>query len=359
MIITCLKEVKKQEGRVALIPDNVKELVASGHTVLMQKDAGIHVGFTNEHYTQAGAQIIESTEDCIAKSDLVVKVKEPTIDEVKLMKPGQMFFGYLHLAAIPETLQTIVDQKIKAIGFETVELEDGRLPLLSPMSEIAGKLASQNGAHILRFDQGGRGVLLGGTETVEPGKVVILGGGVVGRNAAMIAVGLGAETTILDLNEDRLKDLHDEFEGELITKVSTPDVIEEEVMSADLVVGAVLVVGKKAPHLVTEDLVKRMKKGSVIVDVSVDQGGCVQTSEVTTHQNPTVTKHGVLHYGVANMPGSVPVTSTLALNHASFKYIKALADLGYDACVKEFPEMKRAVNCEEGRIVHAGLEGVI
>lgn len=359
MIITCLKEVKKQEGRVALIPANVKELTESGHTVIMQKDAGFHVGFSNEDYTKAGAEIVDTTADCIAKADLVVKVKEPTIDEVKLMKPGQMFFGYLHLAAIPQTLQVILDQKIKAIGFETVEMEDGRLPLLSPMSEIAGKLASQNGAHLLRFDQGGRGVLLGGTETVEPAKVVILGGGVVGRNAAMIAVGMGAETTILDLNEDRLKALHDEFEGELITKVSTPEIIESEVTQADLVVGAVLVVGKKAPHLVTEDLVKKMKKGSVIVDVSVDQGGCVQTSEVTTHEQPVVVKHDVLHYGVANMPGSVPVTSTLALNHASFPYMKALADLGYDECLQKFPEMKKAVNCADGQIVHAGLEGVL
>ncbi len=359
MIISCLKEVKKQEGRVCIIPDNVKEFVADGHTVLIQKDAGIHSGFENEDYIQAGATIIEQTKDLIEQSDLVCKVKEPTIEEVKMMREGQIFFGYLHLAAIPDTLQAIVDQKIHALSFETLELEDRSLPLLAPMSEIAGKLATQNGAHALRFDQGGRGVLMGGTITVKPARVLVLGGGVVGQNAADIAIGMGADTTILDISQDRLDQLKTKYGRRCHVMLSTPETVEKLAIESDLVVGAVLIVGEKAPRLVTEDLVKKMKRGAVIVDVSVDQGGCVETSEVTTHEHPTVVKHGVLHYGVANMPGSVPVTGTLALNNVSFPYFKELANLGLEGVCSKYPEMKKAINCTMGNIVHPGIMNIL
>lgn len=359
MIISVLKEVKTREGRVALIPQNVKELKENGHEVLMQEHAGVISGFNDEDYIQAGAEIVKKTKDLIERSDMVVKVKEPTIDEVNMMGKGQIFFGYLHLAAIPETLKVIVNKEIIALGFETVELPDGKLPLLAPMSEIAGKLASQNGANFLRFDQGGRGVLLGGTSTVAPAKVLILGGGVVGQNAADIAIGLGGETTILDISTDRLEALREKYGNSCHLQLSAEDTIHKHVLESDLVVGSVLIVGEKAPKLVSEELVKKMKEGSVIVDVSVDQGGCVETSEVTTHENPIVLKYGVLHYGVANMPGSVPITSTLALNNASFPYIRELANLGFEEVGKQYPEMQKAVNCSLGEIVHPGLQGIL
>jgi len=359
MIISVLKEVKVREGRVVLIPDNVKELTASGHTVLVQKDAGLLSGFRDQDYVASGAEIIEDTKTLIDKSDLVVKVKEPTIQEVDMMHEGQIFFGYLHLAAIPNTLKAIVHRKIHALGFETLQMENGSLPLLAPMSEIAGRLASQNAAHFLRFDQGGRGVLIGGTSTVEPAKVVVLGGGVVGHNAADVAIGMGGKTTIVDISEQRLEEFKKQYGTRCEVALSSPENISNLVKEADVVVGSVLIAGEKAPKLVTEDMVKTMKKGSVLVDVSVDQGGCVETSEVTTHDKPVVVKHGVLHYGVANMPGSVPVTATLALNNASYPYIKALADHGVEQVCEKYPEMKHAINCSLGNVVHPGLKDIL
>ena len=359
MKISVLKEVKSREGRVALIPANVQELVKNGHEVFVQQDAGILSGFSNEDYSKEGAVIVESTKDCIEKADLVLKVKEPTIEEVKMMRAGQMFFGYLHLAAIPETLQTILDKKIIALGFETVALPGGNLPLLAPMSEIAGRLATQNGAHHLRFDQGGNGKLIGGTSTVAPANVLVLGAGVVGRNAADVAVGMGAKTTVLDLDTDRLETLKKIYGDKIHVVRSSREEIEKRLPTTDLLVGSVLIVGEKAPKLVTEEMVKTMPKGSVILDVSVDQGGCVETSEVTTHEKPVLEKHGVLHYGVANMPGSVPVTATLALNNASFPYTLELANLGLEAVCEKFPEMKKAINCANGKIVHDALKDIL
>lgn len=359
MIIGVLKEVKVWEGRVALIPNNVREIKRHGHTILIQQDAGIFSAFTNEDYQGAGAEIVKDTKEIIDRGDLIVKVKEPTLDEIHMMRKGQIFFGYLHLAAIPQTMKAILDQKIVALGFETVELSHGQLPLLAPMSEIAGKLATQNGAHFLRFDQGGRGVLMGGASAVPPARVLILGGGVVGQNAADIAIGMGAHTTILDVSKNRLDQLKEKYGNRCHVMLSNIGTIERLSMESDLIIGAVLIVGEKAPNLVTESMVKKMKKGAVIVDVSVDQGGCIETSEVTTHEKPVVIKHGVLHYGVANMPGSVPVTSTLALNHASFPYILALCNLGYEGVCKKFPEMKRSVNCAYGEVVHPGLRDVL
>ena len=359
MKIAVLKEVKVLEGRVALIPANIQALKASGHEVFVQRDAGILSGFKNEDYSLAGAEIIEATKELIQRSDLVVKVKEPTLEEIDMMRRGQIFFGYLHLAAIPNTLKAILHKEINALGFETVELKDHSLPLLAPMSEIAGRLASQNGAHFLRFDQGGRGVLIGGTSTVPPAKVLVLGAGVVGENAADVAIGMGGETTVLDISQSKLDHLKNRFGDKCTTMISKKELIEKLAVEADLIIGSVLIVGEKAPKLISEELVKKMKTGSVIVDVSVDQGGCVETSEVTTHENPVVVKHGVLHYGVANMPGSVPVTGSLALNNASFKYIKLLANHGFEACCEKYPEMKKAVNCSLGRVVHPGLEGIL
>lgn len=359
MIISILKEVKKLEGRVALVPSNVKELVAKGHKVLVQKDAGLISGFVDQDYTQAGAEIVLTTKELIERADLVHKVKEPTLEEVDMMRPGQMFWGYLHLAAIPDTLKKILDKKIIALGFETLQLPDGSLPLLAPMSEIAGKLATQNGAHLLRFDQGGRGILLGGTSTVPPAKVLVLGAGVVGSCAAEVAVGMGAHTTILDLSPQRLDLLKKIYGDKINVARSTPETIQALLKDTDLLVGAVLIAGEKAPKLVTEDMVKTMRKGAVIVDVSVDQGGCIATSEVTTHDKPYVLKHHVLHYGVANMPGSVPVTATLALNNATFPYTKEIMDLGLDGACKKYPEMQKAINCANGEVVHPALKHVL
>lgn len=356
MIISCLKEIKVREGRVCLIPSNVVELVAGGHTVYIQKNAGVNAGFSDADYRKAGAKIVAKTKDLIAKADLVVKVKEPSIQEIKMMRAGQMFFGYLHLAPIPQTLKVILQKRITALGFETLQLADGSLPLLAPMSEIAGKLATQNGAHFLTFSQGGRGVLIGGTATVKPSKVIVLGGGVVGQSAADIAIGMGAHTTIFESQARKIEFLKQKYgtKADIVTMDS--DLLAHMIKEVDLVVGGVLIVGEKAPKIVTAAMVKSMKKGTVIVDVSVDQGGCVATSEVTTHEKPIVVKHGVLHYGVANMPGSVPVTSTLALNNASFKYIKALCDNGLDGCLQKYPEMQLAVNCRDGVIMHDGLK---
>lgn len=358
MIIAALKEIKIREGRVVLIPDNVRELKEAGHEVLIQKEAGVASGYSDQDYEVAGAEIVVTTEDLIRRSDLVLKVKEPTISEVKMMRPGQIYFGFLHLAAIPETMAAILERKIIAFAFDTVQLSDGRLPLLAPMSEIAGKLATQNGAHFLRYDQGGRGILMGGTSTVPPANVLILGAGVVGRNATDVAIGMGAKVTVLELSPQRIDNLKKHYGNNCTILLSNPETTARLILEMDLVVGAALIVGEKAPHLVSEAMVKTMKKGSVIVDVSVDQGGCIATSEVTTHENPIIVKQGVLHYGVANMPGSVPVTATQALNHASFPYIKLLANLGSDDVCQKYPEMQKALNCHQGQIIHPALQNL-
>ncbi len=359
MKLAVLKEVKAREGRVALTPDNVKNLVASGHIVYVQNQAGVLSSFSDDDYVKAGATLLAKTADLIDKADVVLKVKEPTLDEVDMMRAGQIFFGYLHLAAIPETLKKILAKKIIAVGYETLQFKNGDLPLLAPMSEIAGKLATQNGAHFLRFDQGGRGILMGGTSTVAPAKVLVLGGGVVGRNASDIAIGMGAKTTILEASPQKMEILKKVYGATATIEMSTPENIKRLLPDTDLVVGAVLIAGEKAPKLVTEAMVKTMRKGSVIVDVSVDQGGCVETSEVTTHENPIVVKHGILHYGVANMPGSVPVTATLALSNATFPYVQRLLDSGFVKVCEQYPEMQKAVNCANGEIVHEALKGIL
>lgn len=356
MIIGVLKETKSQERRVAMTPQGAKALVASGHSVLIEKNAGVGAGFSDADYRLQGAAIAQKPDALIRKSDLVVKVKEPTVREIKSMRPGQLLFCYLHLAAFPELTQKILKQKIVALGYETLLLADGSLPLLAPMSEIAGKLATQNGAHFLRADQGGRGVLIGGTEKVAPADVVILGAGVVGTNAARIAAGMGARTHLVDVAQSRLERARDQC-GELCQiYASNSDVIADLVPKADLLIGAVLIPGAHAPKLVSKALVKKMKKGSVVLDVAVDQGGCIETSEVTTHDKPIIVKHGVLHYGVANIPGAVPVTATLALTQETIKYIQAIADYGLEAAIYECPEIQHAINCASGQLAHPALK---
>lgn len=355
MIISVLKETKEREGRVALTPANVKELTRLKHKVYVQKNAGIAIGFTNKDYRKAGGRILASTRDLIKKAKLILKVKEPTFKELNMMKEGQIVFSFLHLAPEKKLIRKILQKKIVALAYETVELKDGSLPLLAPMSEIAGRLATQNGAHFLRADKGGKGVLIGGTSRAKPAVVLILGGGVVGENAAKVAMGMGGTTCIVDISQKRLKTLKKKYRGHLKTSLSTPKNIRRLVPQADLLIGAVLLPGAHAPKLVPRSLVKKMKKGSVIVDVSIDQGGCVETSVVTSHNKPVVTKHGVLHYGVPNMPGSVPMTGTLALTNATLPYIKKLANLGLAGACRKHPEMRLAINCAYGEIVHPGL----
>lgn len=354
MKICLLKETKESEGRVALTSSNVKELVRLESKVYFQKGAGVLSGFADRDYVRAGATIFKKTKDGIKNADLVLKVKEPTIPELNLMRPGQMIFCFLHLAAEPQLLKKILKRKIVALGYETIQLKDGRLPLLAPMSEIAGQLAALNGAHFLRSDFGGRGVLLGGTQTVRPAEVVILGGGTVGENAAKIALGLGANTHIIDASEWRLSALKKKYKNGHFY-LSRPKVIRRLTKNADLVIGAVLRAGAKAPKLVTKAMVKSMKKGSVIVDVAVDQGGCVATSEVTSHDHPIVVKHGVLHYGVANIPAVVPVTGTFALTGATFPYIRLIAQKGLAEACRIKPELRLAINVAYGEIVHPAL----
>jgi alanine dehydrogenase len=328
--------------------------VADGHTVHIEKNAGVGSGITDEEYKQAGAKILPDAQAVFAESDLILKVKEPQAKEVPMLRKGQLLFTYLHLAAHAKLTHDLVKTGATCIAYETVQTANGALPLLTPMSEIAGRLATQIGANYLERPMGGRGVLLGGVPGVEPGEVIIIGGGIVGTNAAKVALGLGARVTIFDLSLDRLRYLDDVFNGHVRTVFSVGHYLDNLLPSADLVVGAVLIPGKQAPRIVTKDMVKKMKKGSVIVDVSVDQGGCIETIHSTTHSAPTYEWEGVLHYGVANIPGAVPWTSTRALTNATLPYVLKLAKFGYQACMDD-PSLHRGVNIHQGEIVHAGV----
>jgi alanine dehydrogenase len=329
MIIGIPKEIKPQENRVAMTPGGVASLVRAGHVVLVEDGAGLGSGLTNEEYLKAGAKLVSAQDAWAAK--MVIKVKEPLASEYKFLRPDLILFTYLHLAAAEELTRALLASKCTGIAYETVQLPDGSLPLLTPMSEVAGRMATQVGAHYLEKSQGGRGVLLGGVPGVAPGNVVVLGGGVVGTNAAKMALGLGAQVTMMDVSHKRLQYLDDVFGGRLITITSTEPNIWEAVSHADLVIGAVLIVGAKAPNLVPREMLKVMKEGSVIVDVSVDQGGCVETIKPTTHKDPTYVIDGVVHYGVANMPGAVPRTSTFALTNQTLPYAMKIAAKGLDA----------------------------
>ncbi|MGB3810826.1 MAG: alanine dehydrogenase [Parvibaculum sp.] len=353
------KEIKVHEYRVGMTPSSVREAVHNGHEVLVQKGAGFEIGLFDEQYLAAGAELTDSPEEIYARSDMIVKVKEPQPHERKMLREGQILFTYLHLAADPEQARGLMESGVIAIAYETVTDARGGLPLLAPMSEVAGRMSIQAGAHSLEIAQGGRGMLLGGVPGVPAAKVVVLGGGVSGMNAARMAMGLEAHVTVIDLNLHRLYELDLQFGPKLNTIYSTVDAIEEHVLGADLVIGAVLVPGAAAPKLVSEELVKKMKKGSVLVDIAIDQGGCFATSRPTTHAQPTYIKHGVVHYCVANMPGAVARTSTFALNNATLPFILALADKGYAKAFAENPHLMAGLNVFKGQITYKAVSDAL
>ncbi|ARI76424.1 alanine dehydrogenase [Halobacillus mangrovi] len=354
MIIGIPKEIKNNENRVAITPSGVVNLIRAGHTILIESNAGEGSNFTNEEYKQAGATIIESASDVWAQAEMVMKVKEPLPAEYGYFRKGLILFTYLHLAAEPELTEALLENEVTAIAYETVTANN-KLPLLTPMSEVAGRMATQVGAQYLEKSYGGKGILLSGVPGVSRGKVVIIGGGIVGTNAAKIAIGLGAHVTILDLNPDRLRELDDQFGSDIQTLMSNPFNIAEAVKEADLVIGAVLIPGAKAPKLVTEDMVKSMKEGSVIVDVAIDQGGNFETVDhITTHDNPIYEKHGVLHYAVANIPGAVPRTATIALTNVTIPYAIQIASKGVTEAI-ENPAIEQGVNTVNGKLTYEAV----
>ncbi len=349
------KEIKNREYRVGLTPTAVRELTSRGHEVMVETHAGEAIGLSNEMYERVGAKILPNAAEVFAAADMIVKVKEPQAVEIKMLRPGQTLFTYLHLAPDPAQTRGLLDSGAVAIAYETVTDARGGLPLLAPMSEVAGRMSIQAGAHSLEIAQGGRGMLLGGVPGVPAAKVVILGGGVVGTNAARMAMGLEAHVTILDVSIHRLYELDLQFGAMLNTIYSTIDSIEEHVTGADLVIGGVLLPGAAAPKLITEKMVRHMKKGSVIVDVAIDQGGCAETSHATTHDDPTYIVHDVVHYCVANMPGGVARTSTFALNNATLPFTLALADLGPDEAMRKNPHLRAGLNVYKHTLTYAAV----
>lgn len=348
MIIGVPKEIKISENRVGLTEAGVKQLVKEGHTVYVEKDAGLGSSITNQQYEKAGAKILDSKKEVYAKAEMIMKVKEPLPDEYELLREEQILYTYLHLAAEPKLTKVLCERKVKAIAYETIELENGSLPLLVPMSEVAGRMATQIGAFYLQKDHGGKGILLGGVTGVRPAKVTIIGGGIVGTNAAKMAVGLGAEVTVLDVSLSRLEYLDDIFQGRCMTLYSNAQNIEQAVKEADLLIGAVLITGHKAPTLVSKDMVSNMGKGSVVVDVAVDQGGCIETCRPTSHANPTFEVEGVIHYCVPNMPGVVSRTSTYALTNVTLKYASMLAKWGVEEAVAKDKALLKGINVYKG-----------
>ncbi|WP_455243862.1 alanine dehydrogenase [Petrachloros mirabilis] len=355
MIVGIPKEIKDHEYRVSVTPEGVRALQRAQHEVLVEKSAGLGSGYSDEDYRSAGASVLSSKEEVFRRAELIVKVKEPQLSECPLFRPSQVLFTYLHLASSPELTKSLLEAKITAVAYETIEAKDGTLPMLKPMSEIAGRMSVQVGARYLETTQGGKGLLLAGVPGVEPAKVVVLGAGVVGSAATRIAVGMGAQVTVINLDIERLRYLDDHYRGRIVTRASTEAAIEEAVAGADLVIGAVLVPGAKAPKLVSRALVSRMKPGSVIVDVAVDQGGCVETTKPTTHSDPVYVVENVLHYGVANMPGVVPRTSTQALTNVTLPYLLKLASQGVEAAVKSDAGLAKGVNLFQGKVTCRGV----
>ena len=355
MLVGVPKEVKVHEYRVGLTPSSVRELVSHGHKVLVQSNAGVAIGLTDDMYRAAGAEIVAGAADVFSRAEMIVKVKEPQPPEISMLRPGQVLFTYLHLAPDPEQTAGLLKSDCVAIAYETVTDARGGLPLLAPMSEVAGRMSIQAGAHCLEMEQGGRGMLLGGVPGVPAAKVVIIGGGVVGANAARMAMGLEAHVTIIDRSLPRLAELDQQFGAMLNTIYSTIDAIEEQVLSADLVIGAVLLPGAAAPKLISKSMVDRMKKGAVIVDVAIDQGGCAETSKPTTHAHPTYRVGDVVHYCVANMPGAVARTSTFALNNATLPFTLALADKGYARACRENPHLLAGLNIHRGALTYQAV----
>ncbi|MCL6478638.1 MAG: alanine dehydrogenase [Peptococcaceae bacterium] len=356
MIIGVPKEIKDNENRVAITPAGVEAMVNAGHEVVIETNAGAGSGISDHQYVAAGARILPDHKEVFSAADMVMKVKEPLPAEYDLFKEGQVLFTFLHLAPDPELTKALLKKKVVGIAYETIQPADGSLPLLTPMSEVAGRMSVQIGAQLLEKPRGGKGILMGGVPGVLPAKVAIIGGGVVGANAAKIAVGMGAEVTILDKSPNRLRYLNDVFGPSLKTLMSNSYNIKESVAGADLVVGAVLIPGAKAPKIITEDMVKAMEPGSVIVDVAIDQGGCVETVDrVTTHAEPTYIKHGVVHYSVANIPGAVARTSTFALTNVTLPYALALANKGYASAIREDIALARGVNVIDGKITYQAV----
>lgn len=354
MIIGVPKEIKNNEYRVAITPSGVREFVKNGHTVFIETNAGAGSAISDSDYQKVGAQILPTADEVWAKADLVLKVKEPIAAEYSRMRPGQVLFTYLHLAASKECTDALIASGTTAIAYETVEV-NGALPLLAPMSEVAGRMAAQVGAAVLQKSAGGRGVLLGGVPGVRPGKVLVLGGGIAGLAAATIAHGMRADVTVVDINQKRLGEIDQNFNGTVKTLISNTHEIEEQAMAADLVIGAVLVHGAKAPKLITNELVKKMKPGAVLVDIAIDQGGCFEDSKPTTHADPTYKVHETLFYCVANMPGAVPFTSTYALSNATLPYALALANKGWQAALAADPALAKGLNVHEGKVYYQAV----
>jgi alanine dehydrogenase len=352
MIVGVPREIKEREYRVGITPAGTRTLVEDGHQVLIEKGAGLGSGLTDEQYQAAGAQLEPSASRVYQQAELIVKVKEPLTEEFALLQPEQSLFTFLHLAAEPELAALLLERRITGIAYETVQQDDGTLPLLQPMSEVAGRMSIQVGAHFLQKENGGKGVLLAGAPGVRPGRVVVLGAGTVGSNAVRIAVGMGADVTVLDIDPSRLALLDDHYGNHILTLISNSQNIEDEVSRADLLIGAVLVPGGRAPQLVTEQLVAQMNPGSVIIDVAVDQGGCIATTRPTSHDAPIHLLHGVLHYGVANMPGAVSQTSTFALTNSTLPYIQQLARYGVQSALQTDTALGRGLNTYAGQIRH-------
>jgi alanine dehydrogenase len=352
MIIGVPKEIKNNENRVGITPAGVASFVNANHEVWVEHDAGLGSGISNEQYFQAGAKLVPTAKD-VWSADMVMKVKEPQPSEYEYFRKGLILFTYLHLAAELELTHQLIKKEVTAVAYETIQLVNGTLPLLTPMSEVAGRMSVQLGAHFLEKVNGGKGVLLGGVPGVKPGNVVIIGGGVVGTNAAKIAMGLGANVTILDVNAERLRQLDDLFTGRVKTVMSNPYNIAEEVKNADLLIGAVLIPGARAPRLVTDEMVQQMEEKSVIIDVAIDQGGSIETiNRITSHDHPTYTKHGVLHYAVPNIPGAVSRTSTFALANVTTPYGVSLANKGVEQVVNENTALARGINVVKGQVTH-------
>src|SRR5574344_1700322 len=358
MIVGIPKEIKDNENRVGMTPAGVAELVKRGHTVYVQATAGVNSGFSDEDYVAVGAKMLPTIEETYAIAEMIVKVKEPIEPEYKLIKKGQVLFTYFHFAADRELTEAMIKQEAICIAYETVEKADRSLPLLIPMSEVAGRMSIQEGARFLEKPQGGKGKLMGGVPGVLPARVLILGGGIVGTNAAIIAAGMGAEVLIADINLPRLRHLSDVLPKNVKTLYSSAHNIKAELPTIDLVIGSVLIPGDKTPHLVTRDMLKLMKPGTVLVDVAIDQGGCFETSHPTTHSHPTYTVDGVLHYAVANIPGAVPNTSTTALTNATLRYALALADKGWRKACKDDGALYRGLNIVEGKVTFKAVADV-
>jgi len=354
MLIGILKEIKIEENRVAMTPAGVEVMCENGHTVLVEKNAGVGSGFDDQDFIKSGAEIINTPEEIYDRAKMIMHVKEPLASEYDLIKPDQIIFTYLHLAAAEKLTRALIKSRAVCIAYETIQKKDGTLPLLTPMSEVAGRMAVQQGARFLETAKGGQGVLLGGVPGVEPGIILVIGGGVVGANAARIACGMGARVYLLDMNLDRLRYLDDVMPGNCTLLISGPAIIRKKIKEADVVIGAVLIPGAKAPRLITRDMLSTMKQGAVIVDVAIDQGGCFETSRPTTHADPTYIVDGIIHYCVANMPGAVPKTSTMALTNATLPYAVEIANKGWKNAFMENHEIKLGANVIRGKLTSQG-----